>query len=92
MQKMQVDKQASKEVWRTIKVSASKESGYGILTRPNREDLVSKPEVWGWDSIYLAQDVYKVDLYIWHIHPIFFLSPQPETGSAIYPACLKCLI
>lgn len=41
MQKMRVDKQASKEVWRTIEVGASKESGYVILIRPNCEELLS---------------------------------------------------
>lgn len=72
---MQIDKQASKEIWITIEVSASRESGYGILIRPNSEELRSKPELWGWDSSYPAQDVYKVDLYVWHIHSIFFLRP-----------------
>lgn len=56
------------------------------------EELLSKAELCKADSTYLAPEVCEIDLYIWHIHSILFLSPQPEIGSAIHLAHLKCLI
>jgi len=44
-QKVQTDKQVSKEIYRTIKVSASRESGHGILIRQNNGELLSKAEL-----------------------------------------------